>query len=212
MVPGLFFYPQTTNQLVVDTARGETLTINVSCVVPPPHWPQICFPSSQTFSLENSQHLICVPRNHFEELPNIRLCALPIVQKIHFNLQPKTKKAQHSSANFRVSLNLGFWWWYCLFGIPPFELFLCPSLACCEVWFVSHLGTFTDLCTILSCVKLDITFPSLACSAVSLDALDISGEQHHDIVSFFSSIGSIVGFALLHCTMSIISSALLCCP
>jgi hypothetical protein len=109
MVPGLFFYPQTTNQLVVDTARGETLTINVSCVVaPPPHRPQICFPSSQTVSLENSQHLIGVPRNHFEELPNIRLCALPIVQKNHFNLQPKTKKAQRCSANFRVSLNLGF--------------------------------------------------------------------------------------------------------
>ncbi|CAM6024860.1 unnamed protein product [Sphagnum balticum] len=30
-------------------------------------------------------------------------------------------------------------------------------------------------------INLDITFPSLACSAVSLDALDISGEQHHDI-------------------------------
>jgi hypothetical protein len=106
----LFFYPQTTNQLVVDTARGETLTINVSCVVPPPppHRPQICFNNSQTFSVENSQHLICAPRNHFEELPNIRLCALPIVQKNHFNLQPKTKKVQHSSANFRVFLNLGF--------------------------------------------------------------------------------------------------------
>jgi hypothetical protein len=110
LVPGLFFYPQTTNQLVVDTARGETLTINVSCVVPPPpsHRPQICFNNSQTFSLENSQHLICAPRNHFEELPNIRLCALRIVQKNHFNLQPKTKKVQHSSANFRVFLNLGF--------------------------------------------------------------------------------------------------------
>jgi hypothetical protein len=30
-------------------------------------------------------------------------------------------------------------------------------------------------------VKLDITFPSLACSVVSLDALDISGEQHRDV-------------------------------
>ncbi len=74
------------------------------------------------------------------------------------------------------------------------------------------MGTFIDFCKILSCVKLDITFPSLACSAVSLDALDISGEQHHDIVSFFSSIGSIIGFALLCCTMSAISSVLLCCP
>jgi hypothetical protein len=30
-------------------------------------------------------------------------------------------------------------------------------------------------------VKLDITFPSLACSVVSLDAVDISGEQHRDV-------------------------------
>jgi hypothetical protein len=30
-------------------------------------------------------------------------------------------------------------------------------------------------------VKLNITFPSLACSVVSLDAVDISGEQHRDV-------------------------------
>ncbi|CAK9876341.1 unnamed protein product [Sphagnum jensenii] len=30
-------------------------------------------------------------------------------------------------------------------------------------------------------INLDITFPSLACSVVSLDAVDISGEQHRDV-------------------------------
>jgi len=30
-------------------------------------------------------------------------------------------------------------------------------------------------------INLDITFPALACSVVSLDAMDISGEQHHDV-------------------------------
>lgn len=32
-------------------------------------------------------------------------------------------------------------------------------------------------------VQLDVTFPALACSVVSLDAMDISGEQHLDVVS-----------------------------
>ncbi len=35
-------------------------------------------------------------------------------------------------------------------------------------------------------MKLNITFPSLACSVVSLDAVDISGEQHRDVVSFLT--------------------------
>lgn len=32
-------------------------------------------------------------------------------------------------------------------------------------------------------LQLDVTFPALACSIVSLDAMDISGEQHLDVVS-----------------------------
>lgn len=31
-------------------------------------------------------------------------------------------------------------------------------------------------------IQLDVTFPALACSVVSLDAMDISGEQHLDVV------------------------------
>ncbi|MQL98400.1 hypothetical protein Taro_031110 [Colocasia esculenta] len=30
-------------------------------------------------------------------------------------------------------------------------------------------------------VNFDVTFPSLACSLLSVDAMDISGEQHYDI-------------------------------
>lgn len=32
-------------------------------------------------------------------------------------------------------------------------------------------------------LQLDVTFPALACSVVSLDAMDISGEAHLDVVS-----------------------------
>jgi hypothetical protein len=32
-------------------------------------------------------------------------------------------------------------------------------------------------------MQLDVTFPALACSVVSLDAMDVSGEQHLDVVS-----------------------------
>lgn len=31
-------------------------------------------------------------------------------------------------------------------------------------------------------LQLDITFPAVACSVLSLDAMDISGEQHLDVV------------------------------
>lgn len=31
-------------------------------------------------------------------------------------------------------------------------------------------------------MQFDVTFPSLACSMLSVDAMDISGEQHLDIV------------------------------
>lgn len=34
-------------------------------------------------------------------------------------------------------------------------------------------------------LQLDITFSALACSVVSLDAMDISGEQHLNVVSSF---------------------------
>ena len=34
-------------------------------------------------------------------------------------------------------------------------------------------------------VQLDITFPALACSVVTLDAMDVSGEQHLDVVWHF---------------------------
>ncbi|XP_042480663.1 endoplasmic reticulum-Golgi intermediate compartment protein 3-like [Macadamia integrifolia] len=30
-------------------------------------------------------------------------------------------------------------------------------------------------------INFDVTFPSLACSLLSVDAMDISGEQHYDI-------------------------------
>lgn len=33
-------------------------------------------------------------------------------------------------------------------------------------------------------LQLDITFPALACSVVSLDAMDISGELHLDVVRY----------------------------
>jgi hypothetical protein len=35
-------------------------------------------------------------------------------------------------------------------------------------------------------LQLDVTFPALACSVVSLDAMDISGEQHLDVVRVIS--------------------------
>ena len=44
-----------------------------------------------------------------------------------------------------------------------------------------------QILTVLCLVQLDVTFPSLACSIISLDAMDISGEQHLDVVWYFSS-------------------------
>ena len=44
---------------------------------------------------------------------------------------------------------------------------------------------------VLSCfclrLQFDVTFPAVPCSVLTLDAMDISGEQHHDIVSTASS-------------------------
>jgi hypothetical protein len=34
---------------------------------------------------------------------------------------------------------------------------------------------------VLSQINLDVTFPHLACGVVSLDAMDVSGEQHLDV-------------------------------
>lgn len=34
-----------------------------------------------------------------------------------------------------------------------------------------------------SVLQFDITFPSIPCTLLSVDTIDISGEQHHDIVS-----------------------------
>ena len=63
---------------------------------------------------------------------------------------------------------------------------------------LSNFSCFYHLCilttmitwvlTVLCLVQLDVTFPSLACSIISLDAMDISGEQHLDVVWYFSSI------------------------
>jgi hypothetical protein len=36
-------------------------------------------------------------------------------------------------------------------------------------------------------VQFDVTFPAVPCSLLSLDAMDISGEQHLDIVCTASS-------------------------
>lgn len=35
-------------------------------------------------------------------------------------------------------------------------------------------------------MQFDVTFPSLACSLLSVDAMDISGERHYDIVGLYT--------------------------
>lgn len=64
-----------------------------------------------------------------------------------------------------------------LFPIYCLEL-LSPAgwRSLCIMWLVHNNYFFM-------CVQLDVTFPALACSVVSLDAMDISGEQHLDVVS-----------------------------
>lgn len=44
-----------------------------------------------------------------------------------------------------------------------------------------------NIFSMCGCVQLDVTFPGLACSVVSLDAMDISGEQHLDVVMLLLS-------------------------
>lgn len=41
---------------------------------------------------------------------------------------------------------------------------------------------WTETLYIFVVVQFDVTFPALACSLLSVDAMDISGEQHYDIV------------------------------
>lgn len=47
---------------------------------------------------------------------------------------------------------------------------------------------YWDCCLLIPCpyfpwkLQFDITFPALSCSILSLDAMDISGEEHLDIV------------------------------
>lgn len=45
--------------------------------------------------------------------------------------------------------------------------------------FISELKLYVFLA-----LQFDVTFPALACSLLSVDAMDISGEQHYDIVCF----------------------------
>ena len=58
----------------------------------------------------------------------------------------------------------------------------------------------------LSCLKMqfDVTFPVIPCSLLSLDAMDISGEQHLDIVCvamilplIFTSLHTVFSFLFL---------------
>lgn len=42
------------------------------------------------------------------------------------------------------------------------------------------------LCNLLVIMQFDVTFPSLACSLLSVDAVDISGERHYDIVCLYT--------------------------
>lgn len=39
------------------------------------------------------------------------------------------------------------------------------------------------LTSLLYSLQFDVTYPHLACSILSLDAMDVSGEQHLDVVS-----------------------------
>ena len=43
-------------------------------------------------------------------------------------------------------------------------------------------------------VQFDVTFPAVPCSLLSLDAMDISGEQHLDIVCTASSVFLLINF------------------
>lgn len=49
-------------------------------------------------------------------------------------------------------------------------------------------------------VQFDVTFPALACSIVSLDAMDISGEQHLDVVCIIKKLGGLL-FLLFHSSL-----------
>lgn len=36
-------------------------------------------------------------------------------------------------------------------------------------------------------MQFDVSFPHVACSLLAVDTMDVSGEQHYDIVYFFAS-------------------------
>lgn len=46
--------------------------------------------------------------------------------------------------------------------------------------FISELKKLYEFLAL----QFDVTFPAVACSLLSVDAMDISGEQHYDIVCF----------------------------
>ena len=62
-------------------------------------------------------------------------------------------------------------------NVISFLLFL--SNCCCLAIDLKKL--ITTLLLVLE-VQFDVTFPALPCSILSLDAMDISGEQHLDVV------------------------------
>jgi hypothetical protein len=51
----------------------------------------------------------------------------------------------------------------------------------CLLYFYSFCLT-SVFCNGNSNLQFDITFPSIPCTLLSVDTMDISGEQHHDIV------------------------------
>lgn len=69
----------------------------------------------------------------------------------------------------------------CMYIIPPFNF--CNILFCKTSYYVDVISFYhkTNWSSILY-LQFDITFPALPCSILSVDAMDISGEQHLDVV------------------------------
>lgn len=74
---------------------------------------------------------------------------------------------------------------------PIAVMFVIYSSGCCP-WY--HTSSQVALCLAYRrtpcphklapcCVQFDVTFPKMPCSWLSLDAMDISGEMHLDVVS-----------------------------
>ena len=55
--------------------------------------------------------------------------------------------------------------------------------SCCKLWLQ---GASLEAHVALL-MQFDITFPGLPCEWISLDAMDISGEMHLDVVRFFTN-------------------------